>query len=94
LGGKRLGDKAKPWHEDDNFWETWRSLMFSPQHMANAPSEVEKIMRLLNLPPGAHILDLGCGIGQHSLEMARRGFKVTGVDRTLSYIKKAGKTST
>lgn len=26
------------------------------------------------------LLDVGCGTGQHSLELARRGFKLTGVD--------------
>jgi SAM-dependent methyltransferase len=35
------------------------------------------------------ILDLCCGIGRHSLEFARRGFHVTGVDRTKSYLDKA-----
>jgi SAM-dependent methyltransferase len=28
------------------------------------------------------ILDIGCGTGGHALQMARRGFKVTGVDRS------------
>ena len=32
------------------------------------------------------MLDLCCGIGRHSLELARRGFRVTGVDRTKAYL--------
>jgi SAM-dependent methyltransferase len=32
------------------------------------------------LPPGARVLDLGCSAGLHALELARRGFRVTGVD--------------
>ncbi|MGC4956751.1 class I SAM-dependent methyltransferase [Actinomadura citrea] len=32
------------------------------------------------IPPGASILDLGCGRGRHTLAMARRGFHVHGID--------------
>jgi SAM-dependent methyltransferase len=36
-------------------------------------------------------LDLCCGPGRHSLEFARRGFSVVGVDRTKIYLEKARK---
>ena len=81
--------KVKPWYEDDSFWETWGPLMFTPQRIAGAVEEVTKIMKLLDIKPEANILDLGCGIGRHSLELARRGFQVTGVDRTRSYLDQA-----
>lgn len=42
--------------------------------------EVDFIVKALNLTRGAKILDLCCGQGRHSLELARRGFQVTGVD--------------
>jgi SAM-dependent methyltransferase len=32
------------------------------------------------------VLDMPCGPGRHSLELARRGFRVTGVDRTVAYL--------
>jgi cyclopropane fatty-acyl-phospholipid synthase-like methyltransferase len=39
------------------------------------------IVRDLHLPPGASVLDLGCGDGRHSLKLAQEfGFAVTGVD--------------
>jgi SAM-dependent methyltransferase len=38
-------------------------------------------------PPA--VLDLACGIGRHSVELARRGFRVTGVDRTRLYLQRA-----
>jgi len=37
------------------------------------------------------VLDLCCGPGRHSLELSRRGFTVTGVDRTAAYLDRAKK---
>lgn len=81
--------QSKPWHEDDSFWEMWGPIMFSEQRVEDAQEEVEKIVSLLGIKPGTHILDLCCGIGRHSLELARRGFHVTGVDRTRQYLEQA-----
>ncbi|MDR2096234.1 MAG: class I SAM-dependent methyltransferase [Treponema sp.] len=39
--------------------------------------------------PGPRILDLCCGMGRISLELARRGFAVTGVDITRSFLEAA-----
>lgn len=43
-------------------------------------AEVDFLLDLLGLAPGAAILDVGCGTGRHSIELARRGFRVTGID--------------
>jgi SAM-dependent methyltransferase len=61
------------------------------QKIADAIEEVTKIIKLLDIQPGSSVLDLCCGIGRHSLELARRGYQVTGVDRTRGYIDKARK---
>ncbi|MFC1900805.1 class I SAM-dependent methyltransferase [Chloroflexota bacterium] len=82
-------EKAKTWHEDDSFWETWGDHMFNPDRIEAAKDEMEKVINLLDIKPGAHVLDLCCGVGRHSLELARRGFRVTGVDRTRSYLDRA-----
>jgi len=82
-------EETKPWHEDDMFWETWGPVMFSQQRLADSPAEVERIVSLLGIRPGACVLDLCCGVGRHSLELARRGFDVTGVDRTRRYLDQA-----
>ena len=82
-------ERTKPWHEDDLFWETWGPFMFNEQRLANAVGEVEAIVSLMGIKPAAHVLDLCCGVGRHSLELARRGFQVTGVDRTEQYLKQA-----
>jgi cyclopropane fatty-acyl-phospholipid synthase-like methyltransferase len=37
--------------------------------------EVDFLVEELKLEQGARILDIGCGAGRHSLELARRGFE-------------------
>jgi SAM-dependent methyltransferase len=65
--------------------------MFTQRRWEDAPAEVEQVVALLGIKPGAHVLDLCCGVGRHSLELARRGFQVTGVDRTRLYLDRASK---
>jgi SAM-dependent methyltransferase len=79
----------KPWHEDDEFWEKAGPVLFHRPRLEQTPEEIDKILDLVDIRPGGKILDLCCGVGRHSLELARRGFQVTGVDRTASYLKKA-----
>ncbi|MDA2935332.1 methyltransferase domain-containing protein [Acidobacteria bacterium AH-259-D05] len=47
---------------------------------SNTVKEVDFLIEELQLPKGSSILDMGCGTGRHSIELARRGFKMTGVD--------------
>jgi SAM-dependent methyltransferase len=75
------------WHDQDEFWET--VPMFGDQLWRVAPRQVDGIVALAGLAPGAAVLDLGCGVGRHSLELARRGFRVTAVDRTAAYLAEA-----
>lgn len=52
--------------------------------------EIDHIRGLLNLSPDQKILDLCCGQGRHTLELARRGFRnVEGLDRSHYLIQKA-----
>jgi SAM-dependent methyltransferase len=81
--------QMKPWHEQDAFWETMASKMFSPAAWQQAATEINQILSLASAPVGAKVLDLCCGPGRHSLELARRGFIVTAVDRTKLYLEKA-----
>lgn len=39
--------------------------------------------------PGAALLDAGCGTGRYAVEVARRGFAVTGVDRSAALLAEA-----
>lgn len=46
----------------------------------NTQAEVEFLCEELKLPENAHILEIGCGTGRHSVALAKKGFKVTGID--------------
>jgi SAM-dependent methyltransferase len=83
------GDVMTAWHEEDAFWEIYGSAIFTEDRWRAAPNEVEAILALLDLPQARAVLDLGFGVGRHTLELARRGFHVTGVDRTASYLAEA-----
>jgi SAM-dependent methyltransferase len=42
--------------------------------------EVAFMLDVLNLPPAARLLDVGCGPGRHAVALAEAGLSVTGVD--------------
>jgi SAM-dependent methyltransferase len=61
----------------DGEWLEMRGDVTPPERTQR---EVDFLLEALALPAGARILDVACGHGRHSLELARRGFRVTGVD--------------
>jgi SAM-dependent methyltransferase len=69
------------WFETEDFWRDLYPYMFSAERFAGATDEVSRILDLTGVQSGT-LLDLCCGPGRHSVEFARRGFTVTGVDRT------------
>lgn len=81
-----------PWWEtyfDDVFLRVYRPLMDDERTLV----EVEGIRDLLGIEPGAKILDVGCGWGRHSLELARQGFRMTGIDLSPRLLQEAEKHS-
>lgn len=42
--------------------------------------EIDFLQKRLRLEPASRVLDVPCGHGRHSLELARRGCRVTGLD--------------
>src|SRR5512138_1360083 len=67
--------------------------MFDEGRWAEVPAVVSGIEALAGLKPGARVLDACCGPGRHSLELARRGYRVTGLDLTESYLEAARETA-
>jgi SAM-dependent methyltransferase len=56
--------------------------------------EVEFVLRTLHPPTGARILDLPSGYGRHAALLARRGFRVVGVDLSIAMLAEARRRST
>src|SRR5947208_17017600 len=69
---------------DSEWWRGW----FGPGYLElydetlreRTPREIDQLERLLQLRPPRRILDLPCGQGRHAIELARRGYDVTGAD--------------
>jgi SAM-dependent methyltransferase len=81
--------RKTPWFEDKAFWAAVKPSLFGEERWKLAARDAEPLKELLQLKPGARVLDLCCGPGRFSIELARRGFKVTGVDRTVLYLAEA-----
>ena len=69
------------WFEDEAFWESLFLFIFPPERLAAAGDEIGRLLELLDFE-GRDVLDLCCGPGRHAVELARRGYRVTGVDRS------------
>ncbi len=67
------------WYEDF-FGEDWLELAALRIADERTQAEVDFVVGALELGPGASVLDLACGHGRHTLELARRGYRVTGLD--------------
>ena len=52
-------------------------------------AEVDGIVRLLRLEGSEKILDIPCGYGRHSIELSKRGYRVTGSDINTAHLSKA-----
>ncbi len=50
---------------------------------------VARVFRRFGIRPGSRILDLCCGIGRHSVPLARRGYDVAGLDLSPLYLSAA-----
>lgn len=77
-----------------NWWENffhglavdlWLKAV-SPEHTRHEAAYVE---RTLGLAPGAEVLDVPCGAGRLSLELASRGYRMTGVDLSPEFLSHA-----
>ena len=67
------------WYEEW-FWSDAYTQVYDHRDEEEAERLVDLIQRKVNPVPNAHILDIGCGRGRHARALARRGYRVTGID--------------
>jgi 2-polyprenyl-3-methyl-5-hydroxy-6-metoxy-1,4-benzoquinol methylase len=90
LTGIPIGGTMKQWYEQ--LYEDFDTYGDEP-YTQDTQKEVDFITNVLGDDRGKRILDVGCGNGRHTLELARRGFTVTGVDLSPSMLALAEKTA-
>ncbi len=73
---ERFFDAHAPIYEDNVFTK-------------NTLQEVDFLIDELHLPPGGAVLDIGCGTGRHAIELAKRGYAVTGLDLSSEMLSRA-----
>jgi 2-polyprenyl-3-methyl-5-hydroxy-6-metoxy-1,4-benzoquinol methylase len=76
------------------WWQTffddgYLAAGFGPIKRRRTLADIRFIEKALSPKKGSSILDVCCGVGRHALELARLGFKVTGVDLSEAYIEVA-----
>ena len=77
--------------EKDWYKKIWTLDIQDQSWVEDTKRQVDFLIEKLELKGTERILDLACGFGRHSLELARRGYDVTGVDITPEYIEYATK---
>jgi SAM-dependent methyltransferase len=80
---------ASDWY--DGFFETsdWLETVAGAIPQERTVHETDFLVEKLGLEPPARILDLACGHGRIALELARRGYRVTGLDLSAASLERA-----
>jgi SAM-dependent methyltransferase len=73
----------------ETFFDAHAPIYEQNEFTKNTVQEVDFLLEELALAPGAAVLDVGCGTGRHALELARRGYAVTGVDLSAAMLARA-----
>ena len=77
----------------EEFFDAHAPLYDQNEFTKNTVREVDFLLEELEVSPGASILDVGCGTGRHSIELAKRGYHSTGIDLSAQMLAKAAETA-
>jgi len=73
----------------ETFFDAHAPIYEENSFTKNTVQEVDFMLEELGLAPGSSVLDIGCGTGRHSIELAKRGYAVTGVDLSSEMLARA-----
>jgi 2-polyprenyl-3-methyl-5-hydroxy-6-metoxy-1,4-benzoquinol methylase len=77
----------KPWYEE--LFENYGMKYDHECFVQGTIGECDFIEKEIGYDKAARILDIGCGTGRHSIELAKRGYHVVGIDLSESLLKRA-----
>lgn len=77
----------KQWYEE--LFQDYAEKYDNEDFTKGTVGEVNFIEQEAAFDRSLRILDIGCGTGRHTLELARRGYQVTGIDLSESLLEKA-----
>lgn len=80
--------KKKDWY-DNWFSSAYYKILYSDRDDREAEEFVETLLNHLQPEAGSRMLDIACGEGRHSLQLASHGFEVMGIDLSYQSIRKA-----
>ncbi len=80
-------------HNWQTFFDNYAPRYMDEVFVKATLTEVDFLIENLHLTPGMRVLDVGCGTGRHALELAKRGFKMTGVDISSGMLAEARKAA-
>lgn len=80
--------EKKAWFEDW-FNSPYYKVLYENRDTNEAEDFTEALVNYLEPESGSRMLDIGCGEGRFAIELARRGFDVTGIDLADNRIAKA-----
>lgn len=81
-----MKEMASDWYK-----KIWTLSIQNMSWVEDTKRQVDFLVDKLEMKGHEKVLDLACGFGRHALELARRGYDVTGVDITPAYIEYAEK---
>jgi len=82
----------KPWYEE--LFENYALGYDRESFTQGTLQEVDFIEQEIGFDRSLRVLDVGCGTGRHAIELARRGYTVTGVDLSRALLARARQKAT
>lgn len=77
----------KQWYE--SLFEDYSQSYDSESFTQGTAGECDFIEQEFDYNKSLKILDVGCGTGRHSIELSKRGYKMTGIDLSESMLRRA-----